>query len=746
MIFPFSFIASSGSTPPPGGLVMQFSYSIPVANPTDVAEWNTFFDLPANGTPFTSVAVGINNDIHLYGSTGINLKSNLFFVNDSLRLIDDSNSLIVNVVNDNTFSNCYSLQTVILPNVTSVGISGFDSCNNLITVDLSKTITIESNAFSFCQNLSSISLPLVTSINDYAFQFCYGLQNINLPLVTYIGDYCFQYCYSLQNINLPSLINLGSSVYNNNIFDSVSGQIITMTVSPSILTCNGGNPDGDIQYLKSSNTVTIVPVFPDYLHIRFNQSLPIPANSPVSAWNTFFNLPVNGTPFTSVSYPTLGYNEVKLFGGGNINISPNLFQGYYFYFFKDYLGVITSIGNDAFNQFDIQEEIYLPNVITIGNSSFANSTASSFNFSLVQTIGQSCFANNVNLTTINLPAVTNLGGTVGNNNVFNLIIGKTINLIVPPNLMTCNAGAPDGDIQYLQANNTVTVSTVPLILKYTSGAILFNTLAEWNTFFNLPTDGTPFTNISIDNLNKIVKLYGATSINLKDQLFYDNTNIVEIDDSASLIVNTIGSGCFIRCSFLTTINLPLVTHILDTGIADCPILTTVTLPNLISIADFGFIRSVVHTIDFPNLTTVGQYAFYASHSYVVNLPNLTTLGYQAFVDSLNISTFNLPSLISTGSYAFAGTRAIEYNFPALTTLGFGAFTIGTFPSLLNSTILLPAVTNLGGSVGNNNVFYGVIGKTIALTIPSAIMTCNGGNPDGDVQYLQANNTVTITTV
>jgi hypothetical protein len=25
------------------------------------------------------------------------------------------------------------------------------------------------------------------------------------------------------------------------------------------------------------------------------------------------------------------------------------------------------------------------------------------------------------------------------------------------------------------------------------------------------------------------------------------------------------------------------------------------------------------------------------------------------------------------------------------------------------------------------------------------MTCNGGNPDGDIQYLQANNTVTVIT-
>jgi len=41
------------------------------------------------------------------------------------------------------------------------------------------------------------------------------------------------------------------------------------------------------------------------------------------------------------------------------------------------------------------------------------------------------------------------------------------------------------------------------------------------------------------------------------------------------------------------------------------------------------------------------------------------------------------------------------------------------------------------------VFTNIAGQTITLTIPSALMTCNGGNPDGDIQYLQANNTVTI---
>jgi hypothetical protein len=53
---------------------------------------------------------------------------------------------------------------------------------------------------------------------------------------------------------------------------------------------------------------------------------------------------------------------------------------------------------------------------------------------------------------------------------------------------------------------------------------------------------------------------------------------------------------------------------------------------------------------------------------------------------------------------------------------------------------------LGASVLDNNVFATITGNNITLTVPSALMTCNGGNPDGDIQYLQANNTVTIITI
>jgi hypothetical protein len=60
-----------------------------------------------------------------------------------------------------------------------------------------------------------------------------------------------------------------------------------------------------------------------------------------------------------------------------------------------------------------------------------------------------------------------------------------------------------------------------------------------------------------------------------------------------------------------------------------------------------------------------------------------------------------------------------------------------------STIVLTVCETLGSSVGYDYVFFNIIGKTITLTIPSSLMACNGGNPDGDIQYLIDNNTVTI---
>jgi hypothetical protein len=136
----------------------------------------------------------------------------------------------------------------------------------------------------------------------------------------------------------------------------------------------------------------------------------------VSNWNNFFQISTyGGTPFSSVS---VNDTTIRLYGGANITLWDGMFDyGNFLYEIDDSLGCIVYVENYVFIQ-------------------------------------------NYSLTLINLPTITNLGSTVGNDNVFLDISGNTITLIVPSALMTCNSGNPDGDIQYLQANNTVTIITV----------------------------------------------------------------------------------------------------------------------------------------------------------------------------------------------------------------------------------------------------------------------------------------------
>ena len=52
---------------------------------------------------------------------------------------------------------------------------------------------------------------------------------------------------------------------------------------------------------------------------------------------------------------------------------------------------------------------------------------------------------------------------------------------------------------------------------------------------------------------------------------------------------------------------------------------------------------------------------------------------------------------------------------------------------------------MGPTVDFDYVFDGIYDNIITLTVPSALMICNGGDPDGDIVDLQDNNTVTIIT-
>ena len=416
--------------------------------------------------------------------------------------------------------------------------------------------------------------------------------------------------------------------------------------------------------------------------------------SVVGDWNTFFDLPTYGTPFSAV---TISGNTVQLFGGSGITIKENLFGGIESLIsFIDNVGCIVELGVSAFDSAFNLIEFYGPEVITVGSSAF---------YIYFQTSSV--------LDTIYLPSCINLGQTTGDDYVFENVTGRTITLTVPPVLMTCNGGSPDGDIQYLQANNTVTIvnpiynnsNALNLSFVPISGADLLvgdaTNVSDWNTFFDLPTYGTPFSAVTISG--NTVQLFGGSGITIKENTFINNTHILTVIDDLGC-VTSIYTDSFSYCVNITQISFPECLDITGGGYFDGG-------------AFYGL--NSLTSMYFPKLNAIDNQCFGSCDSLTtINLPSLTYAGVDSFYYCTSLTSINLPSLTATGEYCFSYCTSL-------------------------TTINIPSCTNLGGTTGDDLVFYNIIGNTITLTVPPVLMTCDSGSPDGDIQYLQANNTVTI---
>jgi hypothetical protein len=260
--------------PPADALELTFDdiANVPVADAESVSDWNTFFDLPTNGSPFTSVVVDANK-VSLFGGSGITLKDNLFYFptfgdSDHLLKIVDVAECITEA-GDFCFYNNAFLNEVSFPVMTTAGestfhlIYGFDCSFNL-----PELVTAGESCFSECNNTTEITLPKLESagVSCFAYTGCDTVSGctFDLPLLETIGDSCFADCVNMT-INIPSCTSLGSSVGDNTVFYYMQYTTVSvnLTIPAALMTCNGGNPDGDIQWIQDPGngvTVTIVTV------------------------------------------------------------------------------------------------------------------------------------------------------------------------------------------------------------------------------------------------------------------------------------------------------------------------------------------------------------------------------------------------------------------------------------------------------------------------------------------------------
>jgi len=146
------------------------------------------------------------------------------------------------------------------------------------------------------------------------------------------------------------------------------------------------------------------------------------------------------------------------------------------------LSSVVTIDQGVFYNTASLGSVTLPQCTSLGSYAFYGSNVTSLYLPLVQTIGEYVMENctylldldlpkctsigtytfyAAGLTRLSIPLCTNLGGSEGDDNVFNQISNRTMELIVNPYLLTNNNGDVDGDIAYLQDptyNNTITIN------------------------------------------------------------------------------------------------------------------------------------------------------------------------------------------------------------------------------------------------------------------------------------------------
>ena len=231
--------------------------NVPVADAESVSDWNTFFGLPTNGTPFTSVTV-VGNKVYLYGGSGITLKAGLFSSVEltSLSIISivdeagcvDSLECLIDAENETYIYTPFYYYTYNPETEDEVE----RRCLNLVTADLTVT-NAGVHCFTGCAKLTSTGS--ITSAGDHCFQSCTSLASTGSIITA--GDWCFSGCTSLATIDLSECTALGTDCTDNSVFRNITGNTITVTCAEALLTCNAGAPDGDLCYLAANNTITV---------------------------------------------------------------------------------------------------------------------------------------------------------------------------------------------------------------------------------------------------------------------------------------------------------------------------------------------------------------------------------------------------------------------------------------------------------------------------------------------------------
>ena len=694
------------------------------------------------------------------------------------------------------FENCLNLTTISFPKLTVLRGGDFSNCPSLTTVNLPEVTRLGGSVFSGCTHLISIDLPKLNYIYDsYSFKNCISLTAISLPsLILIEGSGTFTNCTALTSINLPICSVLGLTLGNDLLFDLIIDKTISLIVPNSLMICNNGNPDEDITALQSNNTVIVSsPVIETPCSGLLYNNWAAKDNKHITAGNA--HVPTFAeweTLINSVGGYTKAGNTLREKGNLNWIVRSAGTDDYGF----NAIAAITRFATGGFDDLLGKTIWWCSDVFII----FIDLTADPDSTVIVSSVGNPKYGCSIRLI-IDTPNYININNTsigyyIGNDGrVYKCILmpdGKwwlSENLretefrdgTIIPNVTGNSAWAALSTSAVCAYNNIWTDNNCDpkgLIITYdaiNNTPVVDNyNISQWNTFFNTSS----FTSVQV--IGNSVSLLGGTAINILN-LFEGDTHIISMVDNPGSIVSiqfngfknstllsgyfpavtSLGNNAFYGCASLKVLEAPSLAIIGTYCFYGCTSLKGASFLTLTGIPESTF-EGCTNLISYniPNSNAYDKKAFYGCTSltdiYIDSSPYIgescfegctavasievysSSIGAKAFKNCSAATTVSFINLIYAGNNCFEGMNNIpEWNLYLLLYIGDGAFKNSTAAITI---INMPTLINLGSSTGDNGVFLGITTQTITLTIPTALAT------DGDVIYLQANNTVTLVEV
>ena len=297
------------------------------------------------------------------------------------------------------------------------------------------------------------------------------------------------------------------------------------------------------------------------------------------------------------------------------------------------------------------------------------------------------------------------------------------------------------ELLILTATNVVPVEGLRMVFNSIGNVPVVDAsnVGQWNTFFDLPTNGAVFTSAVV--AGNQVTLVGGGAMTLAANLFLADTSVIEIEDQTGIVVAG-GAGVCNGTTAMTTLIFPEMLTAAASAFNNNPLVTTLTFPKLTTAGNgsFNSLASIT-ALSFPELLTAGSLSYVsATLCTSLSFPLLTAAGDQSFADLTDVTSILFPELLTAGLAAFYNMNTnTSFSFPLLTTAGQQCF-----DSCLSATLInIPLCVNLGNDPTDASVFNLIVGQTITLNIAAVNATNNAGGVHASVAYLIANNTATV---